>query len=285
MNKIFILSFFFSIAISFQLSAVDISQDTLAVENEYLRSRVSKLVGDAEDAFIADKVDSSFSNALIRQLTRIADEADFRESVLQKLSKPVRRRSGEAMPNSNSILRTMQYEMDMAFLYCDASERVLGMVDAFSANKKAYFAPGKYLIPYKIRKIAKQVYSPIIDSMASLVNEFPELSFKSMIRTTGYSDASPTPKGSLLYNDMVQRMQYEPLKKEEINMYLSYLRSYDLSAILKEMTKDEASLKAVRFNFDRAGKGTELPNLNENYSIKDERRRAVHVYWHILPKF
>lgn len=289
MKKVFILSLFCSLSVL--ASASYNATDSLMLKNADIITRSKQLITQAEIALITNKVDSSFTFALIKGLTTIMQEAVVRGSELrdvqnlqEKRTSIINQRRMRAFRNENA-LKTHQYKIDTAYTYCAASARILGMIDAFSKNKKAYFAPGKYIIPYNLRPIAKKVYSPIVDSMEALVLAYPQLSFDGMLRTTGYSDASPTPKGSMLYRDMVQRMKFEPLETEEINQYLSYLRSYDVADILKEMTKENRVLRNVDIHIDRQGKGSALPDLKNKYSERDERRRSVRVYWHILPKF
>lgn len=287
MKKIFILSFLFW-TLALTASAQQVDKKTLHQDNAELLLASRAMLNQAQLVLREQKVDSSFANGLNRGLKSILEKSMLRDVELKKMLQdtteqkvPVR----AVLQKTKMRLLNMQSKIEQDFLLCNAAERVLKMTSAFVKNKKAYFAPGKYLIPYDLRSEAEKVYQPIVDSMQAVEASFPKVRFEALVRTTGYSDASPTPKGSMLYRDMVQRMKTEPLEMEEINLYVSYLRSYNVSDLIKEIISAKRALRSIQIDFDRLGKGTALPNTDKKYEPIDEARRVVHVYWHILPKF
>jgi len=174
------------------------------------------------------------------------------------------------------------------FLYCTMLENILSLTKRFKKNKKVYYADGKYQIPSQLVPKAKEVFEPIVDELIRVGNRFKGMQFTAMVKTTGYSDNSQINKGSDLYKDMSQRMQTADLTSEEIKMYLSHLRAYDVSSLLVNLWNDKQAYLLSKGNmhvtFQKNGLGTEKPT-DQSLDLHSNKRRVVIVYWHILPKF
>lgn len=264
-------------------SHIDVMELTKEVLSKVGRLKVTVRNAKAVNGFVADyyiRLDTTLDN--------IWHEIMRRKQVLTSLPSKL---NGKKKPEKNTeVFAIHEYENRKAMNYCKALNDALKVTSHFTKNKKVFFAKGKYLIPYKYKPKAFEVYSPIFDTIAHIANANPMLDFEVYFKIDGYSDANSTPRGSELFNDMVQRIGTDDLNADEINTYISYLRAYDIAEVLTKLGRKKRRLitnkERVDFIFKPKGFGTNIPeHLADKSEPADNLRRVVLVSWYILPKF
>jgi hypothetical protein len=155
-------------------------------------------------------------------------------------------------------------------------------------NLAAFFGPGGYIIPKEKYNIARQYFSPIIDSLLKFSNNYPSLLRTASIMIEGYADATKIAANTPLYKTLAAFMHRANPSKQELNTGLSALRAIQIREFLDMLLKENSNAfisidKVTFFNFE-SGMGEILPDLNiRNYTTNDERRRIVLIYWSVLP--
>lgn len=152
----------------------------------------------------------------------------------------------------------------------------------------AFFGPGGYIIPDDKKELAKQYFSPVIDSLMKFSNEYSKIERIATIVLNGYADGTGIGEGSNLYNMLVERMGKTAPTKEELNEALSELRAENLRTFLNGMIEERAAsfvnYKTLTFENIKRGMGEQFPNPKiTDYLVDDERRRIVLCYWSVLP--
>lgn len=152
----------------------------------------------------------------------------------------------------------------------------------------AFFGPGGYIIPEDKYNLAKEYFSPVIDSLMKFSNKFSAVNRTASIILNGYADATGIGEGSNLYNLLLSRLNKTSATKEELNAALSDLRAENLRVFLNrlidERRNDFLNLKALTFENIRRGMGEKLPDPKiKDYTVDDARRRIVLCYWSVLP--
>lgn len=165
-------------------------------------------------------------------------------------------------------------------------------------NLAAFFGPGGYIIPADKRQIAKQYFTPIVDSIVVFSNKYETIMRTSTVIVHGYADATSIGAGSSLYGKVAAYLKEEyPEKykngigkpiKEELNAGLSAMRAEEISRLLNTilMSKypDFKSINKITFEFTEVGNGEKLPDPRiSDYKKNDERRRIVIIFWSVLP--
>jgi outer membrane protein OmpA-like peptidoglycan-associated protein len=151
-----------------------------------------------------------------------------------------------------------------------------------------FFGPGEYIIPEEKYSLAKEYFSPVIDSLMKFSNKFSAVNRTASIVLNGYADATGIGEGSNLYNLLLSRLNKTTATKEELNAALSDLRAENLrvflNRLINERKNDFINLSAVAFENIRRGMGEKLPDPKiTDYTIDDARRRIVLCYWSVLP--
>jgi outer membrane protein OmpA-like peptidoglycan-associated protein len=151
-----------------------------------------------------------------------------------------------------------------------------------------FFGPGEYIIPEEKYSLAKEYFSPVIDSLMKFSNKFSAVNRTASIVLNGYADATGIGEGSNLYNLLLARLNKTTATKEELNAALSDLRAENLRVFLNrlmdERKNDFLNLNALTFENIRRGMGEKLPDPKiTDYTIDDARRRIVLCYWSVLP--
>lgn len=152
----------------------------------------------------------------------------------------------------------------------------------------AFFGPGGYIIPEEKYGLAKQYFSPVIDSLMKFSNQYSKISRMATIVLNGYADATGISEGSNLYNLLISRLNQTTATKEELNAALSELRAENLRIFLNNMIAERSAeftnLQSLTFENIKRGMGENLPDPNiKDYQVNDERRRIVLCYWSVLP--
>lgn len=293
MKKIAIHSFLilFLVSYSFLLSGQKVY--TIQVGNERLLTLCERLKDKNIEVQKLGEADAVYTNTIAHKIDSIIERSQERRSFIREL----KRINSSALPSTfhnlryqalNNRLKREDKPLAADFAYCNVIQKVLSLSKKFKENKKVYFATDKYKIPATLKPVAKEIYRPAIDDIIRVANQFKDLPFTAVLRTTGYSDNKQVSKSSDLYADMSEKMQTNELSNDEINTYLSYLRSYDVSDILRDLMSEKSKYlfepKNLDIDYEKVGKGNKLP-ISKEKAMPNKKRRVVYVYWHILPNF
>jgi hypothetical protein len=170
----------------------------------------------------------------------------------------------------------------------DFVDKLLNQQTFAKFNLAAFFPPGGYKIPEEKLADAKIVFAPIADSLIAFVRRFPNFKLMSSIVSYGYADGTGFSPGDLV-NTLTANMGKAEATKEELNQELSRLRAEEVSGILLEIFKEKVTLlppdAMLNTRFFKTGKGEEYPNKKiKDYTVDDERRRIVVIFWNALPE-
>ncbi len=264
---------------------VNVGNERLLVFCDSLNYKISK-------AKNFNEADESFLVPMGRKIDSIRNRAIERRKFIKELKAvnastlPTRLKSLKYNALNARIKReNIPLADDIA--YSNMLDRILNLTDKFRKNKKVYYASGKYEIPNNLKPKAKEIFSPVADALIRISNIYKEVPFEAVIKTTGYSDSGPVNKQGALYKEMSQRLKSNELTSEEINTYLSYLRSYDVSILLEELMADKSKYliepSHLNVTYDKVSLGAESQSQSSE-NIPERKRRTVYVYWHILPK-
>jgi disulfide oxidoreductase YuzD len=155
-------------------------------------------------------------------------------------------------------------------------------------NLAAFFGPGGYIIPKDKYPIAREYFLPIVDSLLKFSNNYPALLRTASIMIEGYADATKISANTPLYKTLAAFMHRKAPSKQELNTGLSALRAIEIRQFLDMLIKEKTAAfisidKVTFFNFE-SGMGEILPDPDiKNYTVNDERRRIVLIYWSVLP--
>jgi outer membrane murein-binding lipoprotein Lpp len=155
-------------------------------------------------------------------------------------------------------------------------------------NLAAFFGPGGYSIPQEKYPLARQYFTPIIDSLMMFSNNYASLFRTASIMVSGYADAANIAKNTPLHKKLSGYLKNPNPTREELNTALSALRAEEIARVLnlliKEKVPDFVSIDKVTFESLETGEGEKLPNpVIADYRKNDERRRVVLIYWSVLP--
>jgi hypothetical protein len=152
----------------------------------------------------------------------------------------------------------------------------------------AFFGPGGFIIPEEKYDMARQYFSPVIDSLMKFSNKYSGIGRIATIVLNGYADGTGISDGSDLYNLLLGRLNQSTATKEELNTALSELRAENLRVFLNNLIKDRSdefiNHQTLTFENIKRGLGEKLPDPKiTDYTVDDERRRIVLCYWSVLP--
>jgi outer membrane protein OmpA-like peptidoglycan-associated protein len=181
---------------------------------------------------------------------------------------------------SNAGLRLQRFAM---------IDEGLNIAQQYLFNLGAYFGGGKYEIPADKLEQAQQSFAPILDSIASFYNRYSGIERFATITVLGYADATGFNKEGQTYKTLIALLNDSTATKEMINQKVSALRAKNMAdimeLILSKKIPNYTSIQKLDFLFFEIGKGEEYPSKKiTDYTVNDERRRVVLLFWNILPK-
>ena len=152
----------------------------------------------------------------------------------------------------------------------------------------AFFGAGGYSIPREKYPLARQYFSPLVDSLIKFSNKYATIVRLSSVAVNGYADASSIGAGSKLYQKLSAYLKKSSPTKQELNAALSALRAEDLSQfitmLIKEKSTEFEAPQKIVFESLEEGMGEKFPDARiTDYKANDERRRIVIIYWSVLP--
>ncbi len=268
------------------------------LQNDSLISESQELLAHVQQLYINGQIDSVSLVGYKQELNNLLEPAVIRQRNIKKfnvltadpLSRIEERRTIDAlkktMPNySKDIEKDASVLSSLGGLLL-SKETFFNNAKAHTVEKKAYYDVGKYVIPYKIKPQAMEVYAPMVDSIFMIAQSKLDQNTQAYILISGYADASPIIDSSELYNDLHFRMGRKDITYDEMKMYISHLRCYDIASIIETLISQKrkvfGGMKNLKIDIDREGFGISKPHSAIEYQAIDERRRTVHVQWYIL---
>jgi hypothetical protein len=167
--------------------------------------------------------------------------------------------------------------------------------DGIAQSKKrlyemaAFFGPGKYDIPEDKNAMADTLFIPVVDSLINFANAYATIEQTGTIVVNGYADGMNIDNTSPLYDLLLAALKKTAASKEELNQQLSQLRADAISSLMEKLVrkKQDQFVSWRSFNIDlfENGQGETYPTKTiKDYTVDDERRRVVLIYWSVLPK-
>lgn len=257
-------------------------------------SRIDNMLKKKDAKFVEEKIDSNINLNISNKLDSYKNELDslnatmsFIDSVtisteLYRKNKAEIKAKLKHIQNyiSKSTLRLRRFHMIDEGL--DIAEQNLFQLAAF-------FGGGKYEIPSERITDAKKSFSGILDSVASFYNKYGDLDKKATIVILGYADGMGFNKDGETYKSLITLLNNPNASKEEVNKKLSELRANSIADLLEVMFAERIPkytvIQNVDFEYLQQGRGEEYPSKKiTNYTVDDERRKVVLLFWSILPK-
>ncbi len=165
----------------------------------------------------------------------------------------------------------------------------LSIAQQYLFNLGAYFGPGKYEIPPDKLQQAQQSFVPILDSIANFYNRYSDIDRVATVTLLGFADAAGYNTEGDTYSTLVTLLNDSLPTREMINQKISELRAKTMSNIMEVIMAQKIpnynAINKLDFIFLEMGKGEALPSKKvTDYTVDDERRRVVLVFWNVLPK-
>jgi len=247
-----------------------------------------------KDAKIAEgNIDDSIAYFIDQRLVRYQRRIDSINSAINELKKKIDNR--KTFRKEFKIIQARIILLDSFTKNYQSREYVFYMIDdgldktkRTLFNMAAFFGPGGYTIPEEKFALAREYFSPVIDSLLKFSNQYSGISRMATIVLNGYADATGIAEGSALYNLLAGRLNKTTATKEELNAALSELRAENLriflNKIMFERTAEFLNYHTLTFENIKRGLGEILPDPGiKDYQVDDERRRIVLCYWSVLP--
>ena len=156
-------------------------------------------------------------------------------------------------------------------------------------NTATFFPPGGFEIPSEKLETAKSIFKPVLDSLIVFLDKYKQRKISSSIVCYGYADEQPIKDRSELWNTITRNLNDTNASRQRLNIELSRLRSEDVSGIMKSIFLQNINRfpdsSSTEMRFIKIGKGEDYPNKTiTDYTVADERRRIVVIFWNALPK-
>jgi outer membrane protein OmpA-like peptidoglycan-associated protein len=265
-----------------------------AADREKIEAELIDLLAKKKDIKLAEgNIDDSIGYYIDQRLIKYQRRIDSIHNVINTLKTKLDNK--KAFRKEFKVIQTRIVLLDSFTKNKQPREYVFYMIDEGldKSNRTlfemaAFFGPGGYIIPEDKYSLAKQYFSPVIDSLMKFSNKFSAVNRTASIVLNGYADATGIGEGSNLYNLLLGRLNKTTATKEELNAALSDLRAENLRVFLNrlvaERTNEFINFKTVTFENIRRGMGEKLPDPKiADYTIDDARRRIVLCYWSVLP--
>ena len=236
------------------------------------------------------EMDDSVATNLQTKLKSEISSSGLRADSIKKLSATIKRGmkrrnyKNAVVFNTNGKVIINEKNQDVFFV-----DDLLKQQNFIKFNTATFFPPGGFEIPSEKLSIAKSVFKPVLDSLIKFLNKYPQRKISSDIVCYGYADEQPVKNKSELWNILTKNLNDTNASRELLNVELSRMRSDDVSGIMKslffENIKRFPDSALTEMRFIKIGKGEDYPNKTiTDYSVVDERRRIVVIFWNALPK-
>lgn len=250
----------------------------------------------AKDQQLADEnIDTTINNRIIAKLNKYNSElADMQSKT--SLTETLLSNNHNFRKNYKSVVLPALGGMDSFVNKSPVRMAKYRMIkDGIAQSKKrlyemaAFFGPGKYDIPEDKTKMADTLFIPVIDSLINFANIYSVINQTGTLVVNGYADGMNIDASSPLYNLLLSALQKSSASKEELNQQLSQLRADAIAVLLEKLVvkKQDQFISWSTFNINlfEYGQGETFPTKTiKDYTVDDDRRRVVLIYWSVLPK-
>jgi hypothetical protein len=163
-------------------------------------------------------------------------------------------------------------------------KRGFNIEDYIKYSKASFFQTDVYEIPADMKGKATEQFRPLIDSIFLQAGNYP--SFHAEILVMGYTDESPIPFNSTVYNQLLSMTKQQYFNYNDYYNALSFFRAKQVSDLISGLIADKKSgfSQFEKFTFDiiTEGRGIEFPDAKRNYNLQDDKRKITKVYWKVV---
>ena len=150
-------------------------------------------------------------------------------------------------------------------------------------SKASFFETDVFEIPAELKARASDLYKPLIDSLFTLAALHK--SFHAEILVMGYTDESPIPYNSPVYERLLRLQKQQYFNYNDYYHALSFYRAKEVSDLLSQMLTAQKPLynRFQKFTIDliTEGRGIEYPDAKRTYALQDDKRKITKVYWKV----
>jgi len=255
--------------------------------------KIDQLDKKTDAKIVEGNIDDSIAYFIDQRLVKYQRRVDSINNAINNLKAKLN--DPKSFRKEFKVIQAQVYLIDSFTKNAQPREYVFYMIeDGLDKTKRtlfemaAFFGPGGYIIPEEKYALAKQYFSPVIDSLMKFSNTYSGISRIATIVLNGYADATGIAEGSELYTFLLSRLNKSTATKEELNTALSELRAENLRVFLNRLVAERSTefinYQTLTIENIRRGMGEKLPDPSiKDYSVNDERRRIVLCYWSVLP--
>ena len=255
--------------------------------------KIDQLDKKTDSKLVEGNIDDSIVYFIDQRLLRYKRRVDSVNSAISGLKQKIDNR--KTFRKEFKIIQARILLLDSFTRNAQPREYVFNMIDdGLDIAKRnlfemaAFFGPGGFIIPEDKFPLARQYFSPVIDSLMKFSNKYAGLSRMATIVLNGYADATGISEGSNLYALLIGRLNQPTATKEELNAALSELRAENLRVFLDNLitarSAEFINRQSLTFENIKRGMGENLPDPKiTDYKVDDERRRIVLCFWSVLP--
>jgi hypothetical protein len=274
-------------ALSKVVAAAKNTQQKDAVKLEILQQK-------KDEKLVAEKIDSTANANITEKITGYKNNLNSFSNSINFIDSAIK---------TNKLFRKNKKEIELKLKLVDnylkdtnlrlqrfaMIDEGLNIAQQYLFNLGAYFGGGVYKIPTEKLEEAQQSFSPILDSISNFYNRYNGIGRFATITLLGFADGSGFNKEGETYKTLIAILNDSLATKEMINQKISELRAKNMAdimeTILAKKIPNYENLRTLDFAFLEIGKGEEYPSKKiTDYTITDERRRVVLLFWNILPK-
>jgi outer membrane protein OmpA-like peptidoglycan-associated protein len=261
--------------------------DEIQTQKEKEKLQIKAISDTANAKFSIGKIDQNIDSLVKGKLNRYNQSLDsiqnkiaLIDTLLSNKKSFHKNYKSYIIPLLDTLRQLNVAYMERAKLYA-MIESALNIADFQRFDLAAFFGPGKYIIPEDKKDIARQSFSPIVDSMRKFANQYENVPKTATLVILGFADGTGFSAEGELLDTLTAEINKKDANKEDLNFALSQLRAKELVKQLKMIFINETNLSV---NYIPQGKGEEAPlSYIKNYTIDDPRRRIVLCYWTVLP--
>lgn len=137
--------------------------------------------------------------------------------------------------------------------------------------------------------MADSLFTPVIDSLIDFANAYSHIDQTGTLVVNGYADGTNISTASSLYEVLLKTLNKQAAEREELNQGLSQMRATSIGDLMEKLVYKKqdffTSWSTFKINLFQYGQGETYPTKTiKDYTLDDERRRVVLVYWSVLPR-
>jgi hypothetical protein len=150
-------------------------------------------------------------------------------------------------------------------------------------SKASIFPQNLFEFSEERRKLAKQVFQPLLDSLVG--KQVMRDTLRAEILILGYSDLTPRMEDIIAYDYLCRLSRKSFLDQKKFQDWFSFVRARETGSVIMELFDQYKSLllnfEFVVLDIIIEGRGIEKPESDRTYSDIDDKRRIAKVYWRV----